>query len=149
MADVISDYQKWKEQGENLKMQAKQAMELRFRELLTQAAALAEEFRADFGATLKPPANITAFRYKAAGKSRPKKTAKPPAPKASETPRPEPPKPSKPSPSPNPKVAGLQKKLLTAQKKLEGAKAAGTPTRNLEDRVYEIEDALRLAGQPG
>jgi hypothetical protein len=54
MPDVISDYQKWKAHGENLKTQAKQAMESRFRELLTEAASLAEEYRADFGAVLKP-----------------------------------------------------------------------------------------------
>jgi len=47
----------------------------------------------------------------------------------------------------NPKVAGLQKKLAAAKKKLEDAKAAGTPTRVLEDKIYEIEDELRLAGQ--
>ena len=46
MADVISDYQKWKQQGENLKTQAKQAMEARFRELLSEAATIAEEYRA-------------------------------------------------------------------------------------------------------
>ena len=49
MADAISEYQKWKQQGENLKMQAKQAIESRFRELLTEAVSLAEEYRADFG----------------------------------------------------------------------------------------------------
>jgi hypothetical protein len=37
--------------------------------------------------------------------------------------------------------------LATARKKLEDAKGAGTATRALEDRVYEIEDAMRLAGQ--
>lgn len=55
MPDVISEYQKWKAQGENLKSQAKQAIETRFRELLTEAVTIAEEYRADFGAPLKPP----------------------------------------------------------------------------------------------
>lgn len=145
MPDVISDYQKWKQQGESLRTQAKQAMESRFRELLAEAAALAEEYRADFGATLKPPPQITAFRYKPSGKSKTKKTAKSqPAAKAPvESPRAkiEPPK-------PDPKVAGLLKRLETAKRKLDEAKASGAPTRALEDRVYEIEDALRLAGQP-
>ena len=48
---------------------------------------------------------------------------------------------------PNRKVVGLQKRLTTAKRKLDEAKASGTPTRPLEDRVYEIEDELRLAGQ--
>jgi hypothetical protein len=37
---------------------------------------------------------------------------------------------------------------MAAKKKLDDAKAAGSPTRKLEDRIYEIEDELRLAGQP-
>lgn len=142
MADVISDYQKWKQQGENLRAQAKQAMEARFRELLTEAAALAEEYRADFGAPLKPPASITAFRYKAGGRPKAKKVAKALAPKA-----PEPPRAESKEAKPDPKVAGLQKRLATAKKKLEDARTAGAATRPLEDRVYEIEDALRLAAQ--
>ncbi len=141
MADVISDYQKWKQQGENLKLQARQAIESRYRELLTEAASLAEEYRADFGAALKPPAHITAFRYKVAGKGKAKKSARPQA-KAPEIARPEP-KEQK----PDPKIVALQKRLAAARKKLDDAKAAGGPTRNFEDRIYEIEDAIRLANQ--
>src|SRR5579872_5670193 len=143
MADVISDYQKWKQQGESLKTQAKQAIEARFRELLSEAASLAEVYRADFGAPLKPPANITAFRYKVSGKVKAKKAAKPPAAKA----MPEAERPKAEAAKPDPKVAGLQKRLATAKKKLEDAKASGAPTRLFEDKIYEIEDALRLAAQ--
>jgi hypothetical protein len=142
MPDVISEYQKWKSQGENLKSEAKQAMESRFRELLTEAVAIAEEYRADFGAALKPPPTVTAFRYKAHGKAKSKKAGKQRAEKAPEVVRVEPK-----AQKADPKIAGLQKRLATAKKKLEDAKAAGTPTRSLEDRMYEIEDALRLAGQ--
>jgi hypothetical protein len=143
MADVISEYQKWKQQGDNLKTQAKQAMESRFRELLTEAASIAEEYRSDFGAPLKPPASITAFRYKASARAKAKKAGKQHTSKAPESARPEP-KEQK----PDPKVAGLQKRLATARKKLDDAKAAGAPTRKIEDSIYEIEDELRLAGQP-
>jgi hypothetical protein len=52
-----------------------------------------------------------------------------------------------PEAKPDPKVTGLQKQLANAKKKLEDAKAASAPTRKLEDRIYEIEDELRLAGQ--
>ena len=145
MADVISEYQRWKQQGENLKVQAKQAMESRFRELLDEAVNIAEEYRKDFGAPLKPSSPVTAFRYKASGKSKAKKSAKqaPPV-KPTQEPRLEP-KGGK----PDPKVARLQKQLAATKKKLEIAKGAGSPTRSLEDRVYEIEDALRLAAQAG
>lgn len=142
MADVISEYQKWKQQGENLKMQARQAMESRFRELLSDAVSLAEEYRSDFGGALKPPANVTAFRYKPSGKAKPNKTGKGHASRTPEAARPEP-KVQK----PDPKTIHLQKRLAAAKKKLEDAKAAGTPTRTFEDRIYEIEDSLRLAVQ--
>lgn len=133
MSDVITDYQNWKQQGEGLRVQARQAMEARFRTLLMEAAQLAEEYKADFGAQLKPPAQITAFRYKNGAK--PKKA--PAKPKAAAEPTPPPAKPS-------PKVVALQKRIATAKKKLDDAKTAGAPTRPLEDKIYELEDELRL-----
>jgi hypothetical protein len=144
MADVISDYQKWKQQGEDLKAQAKQAMESRFRQLLAEAVSLAEEYHADFGTALKPLPPVTAFRYKASSKakSKSKKAGKPNAAKTPEIAHPEP-KEQK----PDPKLAGLQKRLAAAKKKLEEAKAAGSPTRKLEDRIYELEDELGLASK--
>lgn len=155
MNNVISDYQKWKQQGEDLRVQAKQAMESRFRELLAEAVKIAEEYRSDFGGSLKPAPPVTAFRYKAHGKAKAKKAAKPKSPDAKApgskapakaAPREEP-TPQKPDAKPDPKIAGLQKRLATAKKKLDEAKTAGKPTRVLEDKIYEIEDELRLAGQ--
>ena len=140
MADVISEYQKWKQQGESLRSQAKHAIEARFRELLSEAVVLAEDYRNDFGTPLKPPSPVTAFRYKAAAHGKAKKT-KPKGPIAAPAP------PAAPEPKPNPKLAALQKRLAAAKKKLDDAKAAGTPTRALEDRVYEIEDELKLTAQ--
>src|SRR3954452_6461886 len=112
MPDVIIEYQKWKEQGERLRTQARQAMEARFRALLTEAAHLADEYRADFGGQLKPPANITSFRYKTGAKPKkaaPKKAAAP-APVAAA--------------KPNPKADRLEKRLASARKKLDEAKSA-------------------------
>ncbi len=132
MSDPISEYQRWKQQGQDLRSNAKQAIELRFRELLTEAIHLAEEYKTDFGKALLPPPSITSFRYKAGGK-RPvvkpavKKAAAPVVKKM------------------DPAIAALNKKLAGAKAKLEAAKAAGTPTKNLEDKVYELEDDLRLA----
>ena len=135
MSDIIADYQKWKLQGESLRTQARQAMEARFRALLTEAAQIAEEFRADFGAALKPPSQITAFRYKSGAK--PKKAAPKKAAAA-------PPPPPAPAPKANPKTAALEKRIAAARKKLDDAKAAGSPTRPIEDKIYELEDELRL-----
>ena len=75
MPDIINEYQKWKQQGEDLRVQAKHAMESRFRDLLTEAVRIADEYRADFGAALKPPPAVTAFRYKATAKLKTKKPA--------------------------------------------------------------------------
>lgn len=135
MNDVITDYQKWKQQGENLRVQAKHAMETQFRELLVEAVRIAELYRSDFGAALKPPAQITAFRFKAAAKAK-GKAAKKAAPLPAQAP---------PAAKVDPKMIALQKRLVTAKKKLDDVKAAGGATRPLEDKVYEIEDAIRLA----
>jgi hypothetical protein len=137
MDNVISDYQKWKKQGEQLRVQAKQAMETRFHDLLTEAVDIAHEYHRDFGASLKPPPNVTAFRFKAAAGRKGKKSAKPKAVGAA---------PEK-SISANPKVVALHKQRAQIQKKLEVAKAAGKTTKNLDDKLYEVEDELRLAGE--
>lgn len=140
MSDVLTEYQRWKQQGENLRTQARLAMETRFRELLSEAVSISEEYRADFGGPLKPPPIVTAFRYKPSGKHKAKKGKQ--AAGAAEPMRQD----AKPG-KPDPKVARLQRRLEAAKKKLDDAKAGGAVTRLLEDRVYEIEDALRLAAQ--
>lgn len=142
MSDVISEYQKWKQQGDDLRLKAKQAMESRFRELLAEAAQIAEEYRADFGSVLKPPSNVSVFRYKAHVRTKGKKGAKQKMaakPVSHSATGPE---------KANPKLAAIQKRLTTAKRKLEEAKMAGKVIRPLEDKIYEIEDELRLANQP-
>jgi hypothetical protein len=129
--DAITEYQKWKQQGESLRLQAKQAMEIRFRDLLLEAAQIAQEYHRDFGGALKPPASVTTFRYKTTAGNKAKKAATKAVTKATPT---------------NPKVDELTRRRAQIQKKLEIAKAAGKPTRNLDDRLYEVEDELRLAG---
>ena len=132
MNDIIGDYQKWKQQGEDLRVKAKAAMQSRFGELLLEAAKVAEEYRSDFGGVLKPPPSVTSFRYKAG------RTAKKRAPVGDN-------KSALVAVKPSRKVLGLQQRLATAKKKLEAAKAAGAPTRDWDDRIYEIEDALQSA----
>lgn len=133
MKDVISEYHRWKQQGEGLRAEAMRAMETRYRDLLTEAIQIAEEYRADFGVGLKLPAGVTKFEYKTAGGKKPKAATPPPA------------APPAAAPAPDAKLGPLEKRLAAAQKKLEAAKAAGTPTKNLEDKIYEIEDEIRLA----
>lgn len=152
MHDVIIEYQKWKLQGEDLRAKAKLAMENRFRDLLLEAVKVAEEYHTDFGGVLKAPPVVTGFRYKAGkvkkqspgatkpGTTKPgvaeiKKAAIPAVPEKKAT------VPAK----LDRKTAGLQKRLQTARRKLEAAKSAGAPTRDLDDKVYELEDALKVA----
>ncbi len=140
MSDPISDYQRWKQQGEDLRSKAKQAIESRYRELLTEAIQLAEEYRQDFGKALANPTAVTAFRYKAVAKLGSKKKLLPSVKKVAVAEK-APVRPAK----PNPAVAGIEKKLANTRKKLEAARAAAKPTKDLEDKVYELEDDLRLA----
>ena len=133
--DPIAEYRKWKQHGESLRTEARHAMELRFKELLTEAAQIAVDYQADFGSVLKPPSQVLVFRAKMAAKAKAKAPvavdSKPPVRDA------------------GPKVVALEKKLATAKKKLETMKASGGSTKSLEDRVYEIEDDLRLAQSVG
>lgn len=131
MNNVISEYQKWKQQGESLRVQAKQAMESRFRDLLMEAAQIAQEYHRDFGLSLKPPVSITAFKYKAAAGAKGKAVVKAAKPAA--------------APPVDPKVSALQKNRAQLVKKIDVTRAAGKPTRNLEDKLYVVDDELRLA----
>ncbi len=140
MENVITEYQKWKRQGEQLRAQAKQAMETRFHELLLEAAQIAQEYHRDFSATLKPPASITAFRYKVPAGRKGKKGARPAMSKPAEPP-------AEKAAAPNPQVTALLKRRAAIVKKIEVAKAAGKSTKNLDDRMYEVEDELKLAGE--
>ncbi len=141
MDNVISEYQKWKLHGESLRAQAKQAMESRFRDLLLEAAQVAQEYHADFGVSLKPPPNITTFRYKSVAGRKAKKAKAEAVAKRGE------PAAERAGVAPNPKIPGLRKRREQIQKKLDAAKSAGKATKNLEDRLYEVEDELRLAGE--
>jgi hypothetical protein len=140
MENVIAEYQKWKQQGETLKAQARQAMENRFRDLLIEAARIAQEYTRDFGGTLKAPPPVTAFRFKAAVNKTARKAAKKAVGKTGALP-------VKSAALPDPKVAALEKKLALTRTKMEAARAAGKPVKNFEDRIYEIEDEIRLASQ--
>ncbi len=135
MSDPIVDYLEWKKQGGELRARAKQAIEVRFRELLTEAAQLAEAYKEDFGVSLAPPSSVTVFKFKVGAKKPVKKAA----PAAASVPA------KAPAVAVDPKIVALEKQLAGARKKLEAAQAKGASTKNLEDRIYELEDDLRLA----
>jgi hypothetical protein len=139
MDNVITEYQKWKEQGESLRAKAKLAMESRFRDILTEAVEIAHLYRQDFGAPLKPPAIVTAFKFKTNVKPKAKQpSSKPAKTSAAKLEKPE-------AKADNPQLTAMRKRLDVTKKKLEAARAAGQNTKNLDDKIYELEDTIRLA----
>lgn len=139
MSDPIVDYLEWKKQGGELRARAKQAIEVRFRELLAEAAQLAEAYKEDFGVSLAPPSSVTVFKFKVGAKKPVKKAAPAAASSVAKA------APVAAAASVDPKIVALEKQLAGARKKLEAAQAKGASTKNLEDRIYELEDDLRLA----
>ncbi len=139
MDNVITEYQKWKEQGETLRTKAKLAMESRFRDILTEAVEIAHLYRQDFGAPLKPPTIVTAFKFKTNVKPKSKKpAAKPAKAEKQEAPKAD-------AKTDSPQLTAMRKRLDQTRKKLEAARAAGQNTKNLDDKIYELEDTIRLA----
>lgn len=138
MDNVITEYQKWKEQGESLRAKAKLAMESRFREILSEAVEIAHLYRQDFGAALKPPTVVTSFKFKTNVKAKSKKPAAKQTKPAAAAPKAE-------LKADNPQLTAMRKKLELTKKKLEAARAAGQNSKNLDDKIYELEDTIRLA----
>lgn len=123
MASALDQYRQAKNDYLKLRNQAKRELLIRFNELTTELFQLQRELLEDFGEKISIPT-------KPKGRVAKKKTA------ASE---PEPPS------APSPEVTALKKRLDVQKKKLSEAQAAGKATKTIEDRIYEIEDAIRLA----
>jgi len=123
MSSTLDQYREAKQSWMKLRNQAKKELVTRFHELAAELHQLQRELLEDFGEKVAIPA-------------KPKKAA----PKKAQAPvQPAPVVPASPA------VASLQKKLETQRKKLAEAKSAGKPTKAIEDRIYEIEDDIRLA----
>jgi len=141
--NIITDFQAAKQQYNSLKNAAQKAMQAEFGSLLTQAAGIFTEFKAEFGENLTPPAAVAKFVVNTQIKTRKPRTPKPiVAAVAGTTEVPE----AEVSTSSPRKVAGLRKSFNSLTAKIAAAKAAGTPTQDLEDKLYEVQDALNLAG---
>lgn len=130
MSPTIEAYREAKANYMKLRNQAKKELIARFNELGAEILAVQRELLEDFGEKVTLPA-------RAAAKKGVKASAKPAAPAA-----------TKPAPAaaPSPKVSALQKQLDKQKQKLAALQAAGKPTKAVEDRIYEVEDEIRLAG---
>jgi len=120
--ETIARYREAKSTYLKLHGQAKKELIDRFRALSAELLQIEKELREDFGHKVMIPA-----------KSRNARLKKPLVAKPVE--------PTKLSPA----VVRIEKKMVTQRGKLDTARAAGKPTKPLEDRLYELEDELRLA----
>ena len=133
MTSTLHQYREAKQSWLKLRSQAKKELIARFHEVSAELLQIQKELLEDFGEkvslSLKPKKG--AARKAAAGAAVAAPVASIVAPKPAAT------KAVAPSP--------LDKKLSIARKKLAEAKAEGKPTKAIEDRIYEIEDDIRVA----
>ena len=128
MSTTIDQYRDAKSHYLKLRAEAKKDLLRRFQELANELLLIQRELMEDFGHKVSLPAK---------GK-KPKKGA---AAAAVQTI-------SKQAPAKveaiSPKEIAIQKQLEKSRKKLAETQAAGKPTKAVEDRIYELEDELRL-----
>ena len=121
---TIDQYREAKTRYEQLRGQAKKELLNRFHQLEAEIAQVQRELREDFGLKVSINLKSRSARPKA------KTPAKPEAGKER-----------------SPKVMEIEKKLAAQKQKLDVAKAAGKSTKPIEDRIYELEDELKLSAQ--
>ncbi len=123
MTSALDQYRQAKNDYLKLRNQARRELINRFNELTAELFQLQRELLEDFGEKIAIPT-------KPKGRVSKKKTAaEAPAPAA----------------APSAEVLALKKRLDAQKKKLAEAQAAGKATKTLEDRIYELDDAIRLA----
>jgi hypothetical protein len=127
MSNTIDQYREAKNSYLRLKNQAKKELLARFHEVAAELLQLQRELLEDFGEKVVIPARPK--------KSRAGKQAKPAK---------QEPKQAVAAAPPPPKVLELQKQLERQKKRLADAQSGGKPVKALEDKVYELEDELRL-----
>ena len=120
MQNTIDQYREAKAAYQKLHNQAKKELIARFHQLSSELLLIQKELKEDFGHKIAIPTKGKIVR--------PARTA-----------------PAKvEAVAPNPRIAVLEKKLAAEKAKLEKAGAAGKPDKLIKDRIYELEDELRL-----
>jgi hypothetical protein len=121
MSNTIDQYREAKAAYQRLHNQAKKELIARFNQLAAELFLIQKELKDDFGHKVTIPAKGKVVRTVRAV------AAKAPEPAV-----------------PNPKIASLEKRIVAEKLKLEKAAAAGKPDKPIKDRIYELEDELRL-----
>lgn len=120
MPTNLEQYRAAKADYLKLRNQAKKELVARFNELANELLKIQQELLEDFGEKVSMPAKPKRIKAPAAVASSPS------APDSG-------------------RVAAVQKKIDAQKKKLADLQEAGKPTKAVEDRIYELEDELRLA----
>jgi hypothetical protein len=119
MTNTIDQYRDAKATYERLHNQAKKELIARFNQLANEVLQIQKELKEDFGHKMAIPTKGKVVR-----------TARPVVAAVA---------------APNPKIATLEKRVAAEKTKLEKAVAAGKPEKVIQDRIYELEDELRLS----
>jgi hypothetical protein len=126
MPTTLEQYRAAKADYLKYRNQARKELIARFNELANELLRIQQELLDDFGEKIAMPSK--------ARKNKPSKPSTGSSKGVTEA-----------SASPSPKVVAIQKRLATQKKRFEELKAEGKPTKAAEDRIYELEDELRLA----
>jgi hypothetical protein len=122
MPNTIEQYREAKATYQKLHSQAKKELVARFNQLAAELLQIQRELKEDFGHKATIPTKAKNTRTV---RTAPSKALEPPP--------------------PNPKIAVVEKRLASEKKKLEQALASGKADKPIKDRIYELEDELRLA----
>jgi hypothetical protein len=124
---TIDQYREAKSQYLKLKNQARKELVARFNALAGELLQVQRELLEDFGEKVALPSKSSAQK-----RPKPATASSAAAPAAA------------PRPADAAKAASLARQLEKQKKKLEEFKAAGKPVKAIEDRIYELEDEIRL-----
>jgi hypothetical protein len=123
MPNTVDAYREAKMTYLRLRDQAKKDLLAQFQQLANQLFQIQKELREDFGHKVTIPSKPKTARAKKAA-----------------------PAPDKPAEvKASPKIAIIEKKLALQKRKLDESTKAGKPAQRIKDRIYELEDELRLA----
>lgn len=136
-SNAIDQYRQAKSEYLRLRNQAKKELIARFHQAANEMFQIQRELLEDFGEKVSIPSKAKKTRtvkaVKGTGKA-PERKSRPAAPAV-----------VPPANAKSKESAGLHQQLERARKRLADLQGAGKPTKTAEDRIYELEDAIRLA----